>query len=461
MTADRHDAGPQARGTGRLVVLDGLRFVAATMVVMYHYVGVPNAKIGLQGKTEALAWGESAAKVFPHPIYQAATFGWTGVELFFMISGFVICMSGWGRKPAAFFISRVVRLVPAYWAATIVTGGVLIAFPRLTAGVHPGEVLTNLTMVQSAYNVPNLDPAYWTLFVELMFYLAFGLVAVWGITYRRMVTFCVVWSVASIVAAASHNEVLNMLASPAYSPYFVAGIACFLIYRFGGNLLLWAILVYSWLIALNLPHTNPPWQVSVTVTAFFVIMSLVATHKLDAIRWRWLTVAGALTYPLYLLHQDIGFTVFSYLRDDIPPLLLVVITFIAILGLAWLIHRVVERPLAPLLRAKLTAAVGTVVASGVRTGSPTASSPGASSPGAQSPKGSAASAPARASAPCATPASRRLSTSRADRLHGGRRLPAPAAAARNEPVRNEPVRNEPVRNEPVRNETVRDEAQVP
>ena len=368
MTAELHPAGePRAAGSrtgGRIAVLDGLRLLAATMVVFYHYVGVPNAKIGSTGRTDVLAWGTSAANVFPHFLNQLASYGWTGVELFFMISGFVICMSGWGRRQADFFVSRVVRLVPAYWAATLLTAAVIMIFPRLTSGARFSVVLTNLTMVQSAYGVPNLVPAYWTLFIELTFYLLFGLVAIGGITYRRMVTFCVVWSVASLVAAGSHHVLLTNLINPPYSPFFVAGIAFFLIHKFGGNLLLWAIVAYSWLISVNQPHTNPPWPVVVLITSFFVIMGIVATHRLDRIQWRWLPLAGALTYPLYLVHQDIGFTAFSYLKNLAPAWVIAGLTYLAMLGIAWLIHRAVERPLAPLLRRKLTAAVDSVRRSG-------------------------------------------------------------------------------------------------
>jgi peptidoglycan/LPS O-acetylase OafA/YrhL len=383
-TADQHPPASQPGARSRLAVLDGLRLLAATMVVFYHYVGVPNAKIGQQGRSEALAWGTSAANIFPHSLHQAATFGWTGVELFFMISGFVICMSGWGRRPADFFVSRVVRLVPAYWTATLLTAAVLMAFPKLTAGIQPSMVLTNFTMVQSAYGIPNLVPAYWTLFVELTFYLLFGLVAIGGVTYRRMVTFCVLWSVASIPAANSHDPVLNMIINPPYSPFFVAGIAFFLIYKFGSNLLLWAIVAYSWLIAVNQPHTSPPPQVVILISAFFVIMAVVATHRLDRVSWRWLTVAGALTYPLYLIHQDIGFTIFSYLGHSVPPLLLAVGTYVTMLAVAWLIHRGVERPVAPILKARLSEAVARVRLSGPR---PAMATAGPAMPGAPAPNG--------------------------------------------------------------------------
>jgi peptidoglycan/LPS O-acetylase OafA/YrhL len=352
-------------------VLDGLRLVAATMVVFYHFAGSPNADIGDRGKTDVAAWGTSAANLFPLYVHKAATYGWTGVELFFLISGFVICMSGWGRKPADFFVSRVTRLVPAYWAATILTAVVLTVFPRLTSGVRWSQVLTNLDMVQSAYGVHNLAPAYWTLFVELTFYLLFGLVAIGGITYRRMVTFCVLWSVASIAAASSHDAMIHLIINPKYSSYFIGGVAFFLIYKFGSNLLLWAIVAYSWLISMSQPHTNPPWEVTVIITAFYVIMGVVATHRLDRIRWRWLTLAGALTYPLYLIHQDLGFTVFTYLHGDLPAPELAVLTYLGLLGVAWLIHRLVERPVAPILKKRLTEAVNKVRWSGAE-GAPAA-----------------------------------------------------------------------------------------
>ncbi len=359
--ADQKPAGQPSRQPRRIAALDGLRFLAAVMVVCYHYVGSPNAKIGRRGATDVLAWGTRATNVFPHLAQQLASFGWTGVELFFLISGFVICMTGWGRRPADFFVSRVVRLVPGYWAAIGLTALVLFLFPKLTNGIRPSMVLTNLAMVQSAYGVSNLVPAFWTLLVELLFYLLFGLVAMGGVTYRRMVTFCVLWSAASLVAQSSGDKLVKIVLIPQYSPYFIAGIAFYLIYRFGGNLLLWAIVCYSWLIALNDPQSTTLWPVQLLLTSFFLIMGLVATHKLDWASWRWLTVAGALTYPLYLIHQDIGFTAIAYLRGTMPAGLLVGCTFLAMLGLAWLIHRLVERPIAPLLKARLSAAVQSVV----------------------------------------------------------------------------------------------------
>src|SRR4051812_7601302 len=80
-------------GRPRLAVLDGLRLIAALMVAMYHFSGF---EPGVNP-----AWGSTPAETFPG-LYHLSSYGWMGVELFFMISGFVICMSSWGRTLGGF-----------------------------------------------------------------------------------------------------------------------------------------------------------------------------------------------------------------------------------------------------------------------------------------------------------------------------------------------------------------------
>ncbi|MCZ9337386.1 acyltransferase, partial [Streptomyces sp. TRM76130] len=70
---------------------------------------------------------------------------------------FVICMSSWGRTPRQFFVSRVIRLYPAYWFAILFTTAVLVALPGVWERLRVREVLLNLTMLQSGSAVPNVD----------------------------------------------------------------------------------------------------------------------------------------------------------------------------------------------------------------------------------------------------------------------------------------------------------------
>ena len=65
------------------------------------------------------------------------------------------------------------------------------------------QVAANLTMLQNPLGVHDIDPSYWTLAVELRFYLLFAIVLAIGVTYRRVVYFCVVWLAVSVFVWAS------------------------------------------------------------------------------------------------------------------------------------------------------------------------------------------------------------------------------------------------------------------
>ncbi|MFG2526545.1 acyltransferase family protein [Streptomyces sp. NPDC048516] len=348
-TAPKNSSAPPKDPSPRLYVLDGLRFVAALLVVAYHYITLRDG------------WGEDP-KAISSSVYHLSEYGWLGVEIFFLISGFVICMSGWGRSLGDFVTSRVSRLYPAYWTAVLLTAAVLTAFPDVRSVGGWQNILTNLTMLQEGVGVPDLDDVYWTLFVELKFYLLFAIVIFRGVTYRRCVLFCGLWTVAGIFSLGSHNELLTSWAVSQYSPYFIAGIAFYLIHRFRPNALLWAIVAVSFLLAQHYVHgrlvTNlgakaglvEEWPARLTILIAFVMMGAIALGAFDRLRWRWLTTAGNLTYPLYLIHMYVGFTLIALLRRHVPAGLLLPAITGFMLAISWIIHRYVERPIGRKLR---------------------------------------------------------------------------------------------------------------
>ncbi|MFF4533170.1 acyltransferase family protein [Streptomyces sp. NPDC001407] len=330
----------------RLYVLDGLRIIAALMVVMFHYVA-------LRG-----GWGRDTREIFPH-LQMFARYGWTGVEIFFLISGFVICMSTWGRSLGDFVVSRASRIYPAYWVAIFLTATVVSLWPQVRQVQNWDAVLTNLTMLQTGVGVWDVDGVYWTLFIELKFYVLFAIVVATGVTYRKCVLFCGIWTVAAVTASSVDSKILDMWTMPLYAPYFIAGIAFYLMYRYKPTALLWGIVVMSLLLALhhvprrvadNASHTVPTWPASLIIVVAFAVMALIALGKLNRVQWRWLSTAGALTYPVYLIHQYIGMTVIYALRDRIPAHVLVPSLVVVMLCAAWLLHKYVERPLGKRLR---------------------------------------------------------------------------------------------------------------
>ena len=327
------------------------------MVVAYHFVAFDRGTVK--------PWGMDAPQAFP-VLYLPASYGWLGVELFFVISGFVICMSAWGRTVGGFARSRIVRLYPAYWAAIALTSLVLTLWPHVRQPVSVSDALLNLTMLHEPLGARSVDAVYWTLWAEARFYLLFAVVVWRGLTYRRALMFCYGWLLAAAIATGADTPLLTLLVQPDYAPYFVAGIAYFLINRFGSHLAVWAVVAVSLLMAqaqsmAALRHVTrdvlhrslPVAPAFFIVLAIFAVMAAVAVGSLSWIRWRWLTVAGVLTYPLYLVHEYIGWTMIFGLRSLLPRYLTLAVVVLAMLLIAGLVHHLCERPLARLLNRHL------------------------------------------------------------------------------------------------------------
>ncbi|MEU2350149.1 acyltransferase [Modestobacter sp. NPDC049651] len=351
----RQETTSPARARGRLAALDGLRFLAALAVVAFHFTGRMSP-----------AWDGGIDTVFP-TLSKLTVLGCFGPYLFFMISGFVVLMSAWGRPVAGFLASRVGRLFPAYWLAVVVTGVVLFTNQTFLAGWEglglPGVTL-NLTMFQSAFGVGHVDGVYWTLWAELKFYLILALIAVAGITRSRMLLLCLTWPVLGALARTTEQRFLTEVLMPDYAPFFCIGVLLYLAYRDGwgaaiGLLLglnyvcgLWAIDLYY------IPETTKvagiPAGSFATLAVLFTLciaaIVVVTMTRVSRIGWGWLTTLGALTYPLYLLHEINGWTLIRHLQPVLPAYANVAVTVLVLLLLAHLTARFVEKPLGNRLR---------------------------------------------------------------------------------------------------------------
>lgn len=351
------------RARPRLRALDGLRLVAALMVAGYHYGG-------RDGEISE-AWGSSPQLQFP-TAHSWFAYGCLGVQIFFVISGFVICMSGWGRPLRAFFASRASRLLPSYWAAIILVTAVF-ALPVVTYhAVSPSDALVNLTMLQQPLGVDRVLGVCWTLWAELRFYALFALFVVMpGANRARVILFCAVWTLAAVIAEGADEPLLDLVLMPEYAPFFIGGIGIYLVHRDRKDLTAWGIVGVSWLIGQHyavdrLWHAPNPdffsyrtsFGIIAVVTAGFAAVLLIALGALHRVDWQWLTVAGALTYPFYLVHEHLGWVTVAALHRGLglPSYATLGLTVAAMLLLAWLLNRLVEERLTPLIRSGLMTA---------------------------------------------------------------------------------------------------------
>ncbi|WEH33346.1 acyltransferase [Streptomyces sp. AM 4-1-1] len=346
------------RAPVRLYALDGLRVLAALAVLAFHFTGID--------KATGVNWGENPRELFPW-LFPFTQYGSYGVQLFFIISGFVICLSAWGRTPGQFVRARFMRLFPAYWFSVVLA---VLVYRLLPDGVRDAPsfsvALTNLTMFQVPLKAPNVVGAYWTLWLELCFYLVFLVVLMKEISFQRVYVFCWSWLILSALAQQDTGlPLLGTIAPALNTALFVAGIAMYLMYRFGPDLKLWLLLGASWLVMQSdlVEHGDrlrdeegfhrSPYIALALVTVFYLLVLAVALHKLDRVRWRVLSSAGALVYPLYLVHEELGWALIRELYGPLGPWPTLAVTVAVLVLLSWLVHRFVERPSVRWLRTKL------------------------------------------------------------------------------------------------------------
>ncbi|MET8865099.1 acyltransferase [Nonomuraea sp. NPDC004580] len=337
----------------RLYEIDGLRLLAALFVVLFHYVfsGWAGGKTTVTFVTES-AW---------------AKYGYLGVDLFFLISGFVVLMSAWGRTPRQFVVSRVVRLYPAYWVGIAVTATVTVLLGWGLFQVSVPQVLANLTMFQSVPNIENVDVVYWTLWAEMRFYILMLIATVIGITRGRIMAGLWGWlALTFLVELGVLPGIADLVVQSEFSHYFIAGMALFMLYRFGldwqiallvpiclGNAVYRAI-GYAEAVGERYHVTYSPVVITAVVVLIFLVMTFIALRVTRALARPWLVTAGALTYPLYLLHAHVGFILFARLEGAFNKYVLLVGMIVVMLVAAYAVHRFVERPLAPVLKRLLS-----------------------------------------------------------------------------------------------------------
>ncbi len=329
--------------TSRFYEIDLLRFFAALAVVMYHYTF-----LGYTAGDMAVKYASFA---------PVSKYGFLGVNLFFIISGFVILNSARNKSAKNFLISRMVRLYPVFWVSCSLTFLVLLIIggTRFEPGLK--VYLVNMTMLNKLFGVKPVDSVYWSLFYEIRFYFFIFMLLVFG-KIKWMKTLLGLWLAASYLFYAfwqNDSKYVGYVLMYNYSAYFIAGAVFFLIVSEGVDFyklfLLFASYLFSiftvkeylaYLTARFKTHFSL-YTVAICITLFFMVFYLISTNRTKAISYRKFAVLGLLTYPIYLLHQNIGFALFNISHTYINKYALLIIMILLVFLLSLLVHFKVEK----------------------------------------------------------------------------------------------------------------------
>lgn len=346
-----------SRPAGRVNEIDLLRFVASMLVLLFHYA------------FRGMAADNMAAMNYPL-LAPAFKYGYLGVQLFFLISGFVILMSAAGGSVRGFIVSRVIRLYPAFWAACTVTYLVCIIWGGPAYAASFKQYLINMTMISDYLHTPAIDGVYWSLSLEIRFYALITILLLIRQIHRAEF-FLIAWLVATLALEWHPIGKLRFLLISDYATFFIGGATIYLVWSKGMTMRRTLMILCSLILGLaqsikgleeirHYYHVDmDPVLTALLVTSFYAIMLLVALRKTGALaNMKWIT-AGALTYPLYLLHQNIGYIIFNHAYPGLNIHLVFWGTIALMLAGAWLIHNLIEKKAAPLLKRILNAGLDT------------------------------------------------------------------------------------------------------
>jgi peptidoglycan/LPS O-acetylase OafA/YrhL len=340
----------------RLACLDGLRCVAVIGAMLFHYF---------------VRWTppKNGESLYPYGSAFANAvlwYGQYGVELFFVISGFVIAMTLTRcRSVAEFAARRYSRLAPAMLLCSLVTWLVLSLAPQAPFPTSASWFLSSLTFLDpedlnrwfATDRWQSIEGVYWTLYIEVKFYV---LVAFAYFASRRLFpwTMCGI-AIAGLFLKALHVRQIGVLTDtlliPGFLPWFLIGIGFHERHQQRSPARSLGPIGIGWLLLLvwSRQTGNPPLEVALGIPVFFAVaMEWQPLRRL--LSTRVLTAVGVASYSLYLIHQYVGVTFIHWSKQaNWSPgagFLLALIMILAVVLFAVVSWRCIELPASRQLR---------------------------------------------------------------------------------------------------------------
>ena len=322
----------------RLRGLDALRGLAALSVVLFHYTTAYEIHFG----------------PYPSRPFFFVPNGHFGVELFFCISGFVIL--GTIERTAGlqrFAIARFARIYPAYVVCALISLSTLYLAHFNRPPWTPESILLHATMLTGLVGADSIDPSYWTLSYEVIFYA--GAATVWSLLggVRRLELPCLLWLACSYIGhvvawVPRHHRLMVLLGVP-YANLFVVGMMLYYLHKGSRTVLARPTLCAALLMSLFPPEFNgghmPQPAYMAMILAFAAAIWFVAKSDGRFLDIRPLVFLGEISYSLYLIHQMVGLALIRvFLRLGLPTDAAIFAAIAFVICLAFGLRVGVEKP---------------------------------------------------------------------------------------------------------------------
>ncbi len=335
--------------TTRLASLDWLRIAAALTVVLYHMMW--RGALGADAYTDV---------TFASGFWLR--YGHFAVQLFFLISGFVIAATLVDRTAVSFARKRLLRLWPAYALCVTITACAMWLETGANDAVSWAGWLANLTFVAPAFGLPFMDGVYWSLVLELIFYGWIALALLTGILPRFLVPAIAGWMAVSLGNELLLNDGgLRIVAITRYAPWFAIGMLAAHLRVHPAHWQAWGVLVLALVASFHATfseHLLLVMQFGLqpdVMAAGFANAAILAVFGLAIAlpqrSGRLSLGLAAISYPLYLLHQNIGALVLNETAPLVGKYLALAAAVAVPFLLAWMLWRITDTGVDTLLQA--------------------------------------------------------------------------------------------------------------
>lgn len=335
--------------------VDALRGIAALWVVLFH--------AHQEGRLAVLI------SILPH-WFVAAVFNWgsLGVAIFFVLSGFVIAHSLREAKIdldyfGRFSVRRFARLTPPYYVSIVITiGFALLSSYVKGVALAPGKIplsperlFAHLFYLQDIFRLGHINDVYWTLCIEVQFYLVFcallGLAQWLNYSLNLRFSRAVVFVPAAVLAAlfpigvfADNGRAFSFL--PLWYG-FLLGVFAYWSWR--DKLKPMYFYFYAALLLTIGLLKSQGFVIACAIAAILLLEVGRANYMQVWLKWRWLQFLGQISYSLYLTHVPIlggtffvGYKLFQ--RNALLEAFCLLLGIFACVCFATMMWQLIEKP---------------------------------------------------------------------------------------------------------------------